>query len=77
MALSGAIPAPLEDASFRKTERIIIKAHFFVKGYSLKNKCNDEYGLLRLPPKGWFINALCCDIDFDKGITIIFNLCLT
>jgi hypothetical protein len=28
------IPAPLEYARFRKPERIIIKAHFFVKGYS-------------------------------------------
>ena len=61
------IPAPLEDARFRKPERIIIKAHFFVKGYSgeyapafsnklhpcsvLKNKCNDEYVLLRSPQR--------------------------
>ena len=45
------IPAPLEDARFRKPERIIIKAHFFVKGYSLKNKCNDEYVLLRFPQR--------------------------
>jgi hypothetical protein len=52
------IPAPLEDARFRKPERIIIKAHFFVKGHSLKNKCNDGYVLLSFPPKGWFINAL-------------------
>jgi hypothetical protein len=70
------IPAPLEYARFRKPERIIIKAHFFVKGSSLKNKCNDEYVLLRFPPKGWFINALCCVIDFDNRITIIFNQCL-
>jgi hypothetical protein len=45
----STIPAPLEDARFRKTERIIIKAHFFVKGHSLKNKCNDEYVLLSFP----------------------------
>jgi hypothetical protein len=45
------IPAPLEDARFRKPERIIIKAYFFVKGYSLKNKCNDGYVLLRLPQR--------------------------
>jgi len=70
------IPVPLEDARFRKPERVIIKAHFFVKGHSLKKKCNDEYGLLRLPPKGWFINALCYVIDFDKGVTILFNQCL-
>jgi hypothetical protein len=25
---------PLEDARFRKSERFIIKAHFFIKGYS-------------------------------------------
>jgi len=40
---------PLEDACFRKSERFIIKAHFFIKGYSLKKKCNTEYDLLSLP----------------------------
>ena len=44
------IPAPFEDARFRKPERFIIKAHFFIKGYSLKKKCNAEYDLLRFPP---------------------------
>ncbi|PKH88206.1 hypothetical protein CXF79_15630 [Colwellia sp. Bg11-28] len=43
------IPAPLEDARFRKSERFIIKAHFFIKGQSLKKKCNAEYYLLSLP----------------------------
>ena len=43
------IPVPLEDARFRKSERFIIKAHFFIKGYSLKNKCNAEYDLPSLP----------------------------
>ncbi|OUR85157.1 hypothetical protein A9Q75_00035 [Colwellia psychrerythraea] len=43
------IPVLLEDARFRKSERFIIKAHFFIKGYSLKKKCNAEYGLLSLP----------------------------
>jgi hypothetical protein len=46
-----SIPAPLEDARFRKPERIIIKAHFFVKGHSLKNKCNDGYVLLSFPQR--------------------------
>ncbi|TWX68898.1 hypothetical protein ESZ36_09260 [Colwellia demingiae] len=45
------IPAPLEGARFRKAERFIIKAHFFIKGYSLKNKCNVEYDLLSLPQR--------------------------
>ena len=45
------IPAPLEDARFRKSERLIIKAHFFIKGYSLKKKCNAEYDLLSLPQR--------------------------
>jgi len=67
------IPIPLEDARFRKPERIIIKAHFFIEGYSLKNKCNDEYVLLSFFSKGWFINALYHVIDFDKGTTILFN----
>ncbi|HBY84793.1 MAG TPA: hypothetical protein DEO86_02875, partial [Colwellia sp.] len=48
---NGYIPAPLEDARFRKSERFIIKAHFFIKGHSLKKKCNAEYDLLSLPPK--------------------------
>jgi len=43
------IPDPLEDARFRKSERFIIKAYFFIKGYSLKNKYNVEYDLLSLP----------------------------
>jgi len=43
------IPVPLEDARFRKIELFMIKAHFFIKGYSLKNKCNAEYDLLSLP----------------------------
>ncbi len=36
------IPALLEDARFRRPERIIIKAHFLLMVLSLKNKCNDE-----------------------------------
>lgn len=27
------MPTPLEDTNFRKTELIIIKTHFFIKGY--------------------------------------------
>jgi len=45
------IPDPLEDARFRMSERFIIKAHFFIKGYSLKKKCNAEYDLLSLPQR--------------------------
>ncbi|PKH89275.1 hypothetical protein CXF79_00330 [Colwellia sp. Bg11-28] len=43
------IPDLLEDARFRESERFIIKAHFFIKGHSLKKKCNTEYDLLSLP----------------------------
>jgi hypothetical protein len=43
------IPVPLEDARFRKSERFIIKAPFFIKGYSLKKKGNAKYGLPSLP----------------------------
>ena len=43
------IPALLEDARFRRPERIIIKAHFLLMVLSLKNKCNDEYYLLSSP----------------------------
>jgi hypothetical protein len=45
------IPDPLEDARFRKSERFIIKAYFFIKGFSLKKKCNAEYYLLSLPQR--------------------------
>jgi hypothetical protein len=69
------IPVPLEDARCRKSERFITKAHFFIKGYSLKKKGNAGYDLLSLP-KGWFRNALCRVIDFKKGVTILYNQCL-
>ncbi|PCH96295.1 MAG: hypothetical protein COB83_06015 [Gammaproteobacteria bacterium] len=45
------IPKPLQDASFRTTERIMIKAHFFINGCSLKNRCNDEQVLLSRPQR--------------------------
>jgi len=34
----GYIPVPLEDARFRKCVRLIIKAHFFIKGYPQQKK---------------------------------------
>jgi hypothetical protein len=51
LQLDAIIPAPLENARFRKSERFIIKIHFFIKGYSLKNKYNAEYDLLNLPQR--------------------------
>jgi hypothetical protein len=64
---SMSIPIPLEDTRFRNSERFIIKAYFFIKGYSgecapafsnklhscsaLKNKYNDEYDLLSFPQR--------------------------
>jgi len=47
--LLTTIPDPLEGARFRKSERLIIKANFFIKGYSLKKKCDVDYDLLSLP----------------------------
>ena len=47
----NTIPVPLENARFRKSERFIIKAHFFIKGHSLKKKGNAEYDLLSLPQR--------------------------
>tara|TARA_B110000467_G_scaffold154616_1_gene166069 strand:+ start:188 stop:391 length:204 start_codon:yes stop_codon:yes gene_type:complete len=41
------IPVPLENARFRTAEQFMIKAHLFINGYSLNNRCNDEHGLLR------------------------------
>jgi|GEM_PF-2314639 len=58
-------------------ERLMIKAHLFINGYSLKNRCNDDHVFAQTSPLGWFRNALGCVIDFDKGVTILFNQCLT
>jgi len=38
-----------QNSSFRTPERFRIKAHLFIKGYSLKNRCNDEPDLLWFP----------------------------
>jgi hypothetical protein len=70
------IPKPLEDAWFRTFEQFMIKASHFIQGYSLKKGGNEEHGLLKRPPQGWFRNALCYVIDFDNRITILFNQCL-
>ncbi len=32
---------------FQTPERIMFKAHLFIKGCSLRNRCNDEYFLLK------------------------------
>jgi len=40
---------PLQGASFRIPERFMIEAHLFIKGCSLKNRCNEEHDLLRHP----------------------------
>jgi hypothetical protein len=42
------IPIPLEDARFRKSEQVIIKADFFINGRSLKKKFNVEDDLFSL-----------------------------
>ena len=39
----------LQDEYFRTSERIMIKAHLFINGCSLKNRCNDEHDFLRSP----------------------------
>jgi len=41
----------LQDASFRMTERFMIKTHLFIKGYSLKKRCNEEHDLLSQPQR--------------------------
>jgi len=69
------IPVPLEDARFRKSERFIPKAHFLSRVVPLK--INVTLGMICSAfPKGWFRNALCCVIDFEKGVTILYNQCL-
>jgi len=39
----------LQNVCFRTSEQFMIKAHLFINGYSLKNRCNDEHDLLRRP----------------------------
>ena len=39
----------LQDASFRATGQFMIKAHLFINGHSLKNRCNEVHDLLRSP----------------------------
>ncbi|PKH87357.1 hypothetical protein CXF79_11840 [Colwellia sp. Bg11-28] len=39
----------LQDAHFRMPVRFMIEAHLFIKGYSLKNRCNEKHGFLRHP----------------------------
>ncbi len=45
------IPKPLQDARLRTTKRIMIKAHFFINGHSLKNRCYDGHVLVSSPRK--------------------------
>jgi hypothetical protein len=45
----NVIPKPFEDARFRTSERFMIKAPLFIKGYSLKKGGNEEHGLLIRP----------------------------
>ena len=39
----------LQKAGFRIPGGVMIKAPLFIKGYSLKNRCNEEHDLLRHP----------------------------
>jgi hypothetical protein len=41
----------LQYTSFRIPERFMIKALFFIKGYSLKKRGNEEHDLLRHPQR--------------------------
>jgi len=62
---NGYIPVPLEDARFRKSERFIIKAHFLLRVVPLKRNVTQSM-ICQAFPKGWFRNALCYVIDFEK-----------
>ncbi len=41
----------LQDTSFRMTERFMSKAHLFINGCSIKNRCNEEHDLLSHPQR--------------------------
>ncbi|WP_088569001.1 hypothetical protein, partial [Colwellia marinimaniae] len=45
------IPMIPQNACFRIPERFMIKAPLFIKGYSLKNRVNDEHYLFRHPQR--------------------------
>jgi hypothetical protein len=47
--VGGKIPMTLQGASFRMPERLMNKAHLFINGYSLKNRCNEMHYLLKHP----------------------------
>jgi len=40
-----------QNTSFRMPELFMIKAHLFIKGCSLKKRCNDEHDLLWDPSR--------------------------
>ncbi len=41
----------LQNVRFRAAERFMVKAHLFIKGRSLKKRCNEEHDLIRGPCK--------------------------
>ena len=43
----GYIPMILQYARFRMPVRFMTETHLFIKGYSLKKRCNEEHYLLR------------------------------
>ncbi len=49
LRLNSHVPKLLEDACFRTTERLMIKASLFIKGYSLKKGDYQEHGSLKRP----------------------------
>jgi hypothetical protein len=51
------------------------KANLFRFSHSKSNKFNAVSGIEQAP-KGEFKRLTCAVIDFDKGITILFNQCL-
>ena len=68
--ITKPIPAPLEYARFKKSEQLIIKAHFFIKGYSLKKKSNAEYDLLSLPQRTGLIRNLSLEVKSTELMAI-------
>jgi len=49
LSIARFIPVIPQNARFRMVERFMIKEHLFIKGYSLKNRCNEEHDLLNHP----------------------------
>ena len=53
------------------SERFMSKAHLFINGYSLKNRCNVEHDLLRHPHRAGLETSLGKALIKENGFSIV------